>query len=199
MSWSRRWIGCADGSSAAPGAWSVPFAALRHPRLFALAGPAVLGSLQGGPGHPQRRPIPARSLCRLESYSTHARSARFALQSFHRAAGVHGRMTGHGRGRLAGVSAAWMPRTPLQAGPPRDLSILRNVPAARGLSPLAGNPSPLEQHQTDRQGAHAGHQAIYRLVALGIALGCRQQLVQRQEYHHASDQSEHPAEGGVRQ
>ncbi|SSM89294.1 Uncharacterised protein [Acinetobacter baumannii] len=111
MSWSRRWTACADGSSAAPGAWSAPFAALRHPRLFALAGPAVLGSLQGGPGHPQRRPIPARSLCRLESYSTHARSARFALQSFHRAAGVHGRMTGHGRGRLAGVSAAWMPRT----------------------------------------------------------------------------------------
>ena len=61
---------------------------------------------------PQRRPQAARSLCRVEQRSTHARSAGFAFNPSSR--GWHARKNeGHGRGQFAGVSAAWargMPR-----------------------------------------------------------------------------------------
>ncbi len=290
MSWSRRWTGCADGGSAAPGAWSAPSLPCDEWACHFLCSckesnqrntppsasrrcapvPCAPRSAEGRRGtrcaqtpaplhprrtcgarlatrrtrQPQRRPISARSLCRVERRSTRARSAGFAFLFFHRVAGTHRKMTGHGRGGGGGGwgggggrggrggvvrAAARAPRgRPAGAGPPprgggggrppppppppaprpppppppppaRDLSMLRDLPAARGLSPLAANPSPLEQHQADRQRAHACHQPVNRLVALGIALGRRQQFIQRQEHHHAGDQPEHPAEGGVRQ
>jgi hypothetical protein len=159
MSWSRRWTGCADGGSAAPGAWSAPSLPCDEWACHFLCSckesnqrntppsasrrcapvPCAPRSAEGRRGtrcaqtpaplhprrtcgarlatrrtrQPQRRPIPARSLCRVERRSTRARSAGFAFLFFHRVAGTHRKMTGHGRGRLAGVSAAWMRRPSL--------------------------------------------------------------------------------------
>ncbi|HGM7321160.1 TPA: hypothetical protein ACKQCD_002299, partial [Stenotrophomonas maltophilia] len=61
-------------------------AALRHPHLFALAGPAVLGSLEGGPnsraliryrGFEQGDPLLPFLSCSIP-WRTHAESARTA-------------------------------------------------------------------------------------------------------------------------
>lgn len=80
-------------------------------------------------------------------------------------------------------------------------------PGARGMrqrvEPASGRHDALrdgitiEENQADGQAAHAGHQAIDRFVTLRVALGGRQQFVQRQEHHHPGDQAEYPAEGGV--
>ncbi len=66
---------------------------------------------------PQRRPTPARSLCRVERRSTRARSAGFAFSFFHRAAGWHARKNDGARAGAAcrgpDQSAAWMRRPSL--------------------------------------------------------------------------------------
>ena len=202
MSWLRRWTACADGGSAAPGAWSAPslscdewarhflcsckesnqktrrhpragaarrypallgpprggakLAALRHPRLFALAGPAVLGSRQGGPDSRSVDPYPHAALVE-SSHARLTRAARASLSFFHRAAGtpIACQRPGevglrwckrHGWRAQAPRMGLRRPRKPTSAGNPECRSASRE-----GLSPLAGNPSPLEQHRADRR------------------------------------------------
>ncbi|KAG0774430.1 hypothetical protein G6F22_014062 [Rhizopus arrhizus] len=92
-------------------------AALKHPRLFALAGPAVLGSLEGGPN--------SRALIRCRGFERSARLLPLLSCSIpwrmHTEA-VRGRAGGLGRGIRAMDGAAKPPGTDLRRP-------LRSLPA----------------------------------------------------------------------
>ena len=152
MSWSRRWTGCADGGSAAPGAWSAPSLPCGEGLSLSLL---VQSNQRNTPPSASRRRAPvllgpprdgaelaALRHPRLFALAGPVCSARYKADPDIRSVGPYPPVTS----RYCGT---YQPR---------------------GAQPVGCKPSPLEQHQADRQRAHARHQPINGLVALRIAL-----------------------------